>query len=305
MHYGLDIGGTKIEIARYSNTFKQLDSTRVATPIDDYDDFIHVITQLVDDADRKSGEKGSMGIGIPGVLNPDTGLLLISNVPCANRKPVQDDLQNALNRSVVIENDARCFAYSEANGGAACAYERVFAAIIGTGAGGGFCIDGEIYHGANRASGEWGHLPVSAIIRDRYNLPLRKCGCGLTGCYEHYMAGPGIAKLHQHFGGEEIATPEIISRYRQQDAVAVRTFEAFIDITAAALANLVLTFDPDAVVMGGGLSKVPELYEFLPNAINRHLFSTLSAPGILAPMYGDSGGVRGAALLGSRQEIIL
>ena len=301
MHYGLDIGGTKIEIARYGNTFERLDSTRVATPVDNYDDFIHAITQLIHEADQKSGEKGSVGIGIPGVQNLKTGLLLISNVPCANLKPVQNDLENALNRSIAIENDARCFACSEANGGAANGYERVFAAIIGTGAGGCFCIDGEIYHGANRVSGEWGHLPVSARIRDRYDLPLRDCGCGLSGCYEHYIAGPGIAKLHLHFGGEDISTPEVFDRFRQQDAIAVKTVDAFIDITAAALANLVMTFDPDAIVMGGGLSKVPELYKYLPYAMGRHLFSTLTVPGILAPMYGDSGGVRGAAILGSRQ----
>ena len=300
MHYGLDIGGTKIEIAVFNNVYEALSTHRVPTPAQDYSTFLNTIKTLIEQADHENYCKGSVGIGLPGVLNSETGLLLTSNIPCANGKPLQHDLQVLLQRPVAIENDCRCFTYSEACGGAAKEHAKVFGAILGTGAGGGFCIDQKIYSGARRVSGEWGHIPIAAAIQQKYQLPLYECGCGLSGCTERYIAGPGVARLYRFHGGSELPTPEIIERYRQGEETAVKTFSTFIDMTAAAMANLVFTFDPDAIVMGGGLSRIPELYEELPEVMKPYLFGDLTAPAILAPEFGDSSGVRGAALLGAK-----
>ena len=264
IHYGLDIGGTKIEIALFDQHFNRLSSTRTATPTEDYNEFLESITELIHQADQQTGQQGSVGIGLPGVLSVQTGCLLSSNIPCANGMPLQKDLVKKLQRPVAVENDCRAFAYSESNGGAADEFPLVFGAILGTGAGGGFCQNGEIYSGARRISGEWGHAPISASLQQRYQLPVWHCGCGLCGCYERYIAGPGVARLYRHFGGAERSAPEIIARYRSGEETAVKTFTAFIDITAQALANLMITFDPDAIVLGGGLSGIEELYEQLP-----------------------------------------
>ena len=299
MHYGLDIGGTKIEIAVFNKNYEVQTTQRVPTPTQDYLSFIGAIKNLIEEADKAFNCKGSVGIGLPGVMSSETGLLLISNIPCASGKPLQQDLQEQLQRPVAIENDCRCFTYSEACGGAAKDHARVFGAILGTGAGGCFCFNREIYSGAQRVAGEWGHMPIAASLQQKYQLPLYKCGCGLSGCIERYIAGPGVARLYRFHGGDDIPTPEIIKRYRQGEETATKTFSTFIDIAAAAMANLVLTFDPDSIVIGGGLSQVPEIYDQLPAAMEPYLFGDLTAPAILAPEYGDSSGVRGAAILGA------
>ena len=304
MHYGLDIGGTKIEIAVFNHNYIVQSTQRIPTPTSDYQVFFDAIKALIEQADRDNNTQGSVGIGFPGVLNPNTGRLLSSNIPCANGMSLKHDLENHLQRSVAVENDCRCFTYSEASGGAADQYTRVFGAILGTGIGGGFCIERKIYSGAQQVSGEWGHIPISAAIQQKYQLPLFDCGCGLSGCVERYIAGPGVARLYHFYGGEKISTPEIIERYRQGEKTAEKTFHTFIDIAAAAMSTLVFTFDPDAIVVGGGLSRVPELYEQLPEAMKPYLFGNLAPPAILPPAHGDSSGVRGAAILGTDLGII-
>ena len=300
LHYGLDIGGTKIEIAQFDQQFNRISSSRITTPTEDYEAFLNSITRLVSDADQKTNQRGSVGIGLPGVLSQQTGTLLSSNIPCANGMPLQKDLTEKLQRPIAIENDCRAFAFSESNGGAADSFPLVFGAILGTGAGGGFCQNGEIYRGAKSVSGEWGHAPLSARIQQCYQLPIWDCGCGLSGCYERYIAGPGIARLYRYFGGAELAAPEIVSQYRSGEETARKTFTAFLDITAEALANVIITFDPDAIVLGGGLSEVKELYEQLPDRMASYLFKGLKPPVILSPEFGGSSGVRGAAILGSK-----
>lgn len=300
MHYGMDIGGTKIEAACFDENFNKVASQRTNTPTEDYSQFLTRIKKLIFELDERFQTKGSVGIGLPGVLNHETGLLISSNITCANGRKAGDDLTEVLGRPVAIENDCRCFAYSEAVGGSADTYSRVFGVILGTGAGGGMCIDKIIYNGAANLSGEWGHLPLPASLQHKYDLPLWDCGCRLTGCYERYIAGPGLSRLYQHFSGKEASAPEIVKRLRKGKQDAKNTFDCFIDITGAALANLVLTLNPDAFVLGGGLSKVAEIYDCLPAAIERHLFQNAVVPAVLPPEYGDSGGVRGAAILGSR-----
>lgn len=300
MHYGLDIGGTKIEVAVFDTNFQSLESIRVPTPGQDYQEFLGTLHQLIKQFDTKYGVKGTVGLGIPGIEIQQTGLLMISNVPCLHNQPLRRDLSEVIDRPVAIENDARCFVFSEACGGSANDYNCVFGVILGTGAGGGFCLNKKIHHGMNNSAGEWGHTPLPATLQQKYQLPIIDCGCGLSGCYERYIAGPGIANLYRHFTGKELSTPAIVEKMRVGDAQAVQTFDCFIDIAGAALTSLTLVVNPDAFVMGGGVSNISEIYDRLPKAIESHLFGNNKAAPILAPMFGDAGGVRGAAILGSQ-----
>ena len=300
MHYGLDIGGTKVEIAAFDKDFQRQDSQRVPTPQGDYQEFLNTLKQLIQQFDEKHGVTGSVGLGIPGVENQQTGRLQISNVPCIHDKTLRKDLEELIRRPVALENDARCFVYSEACGGSANEYACVFGIILGTGAGGSLCLDKKIHQGSSNIAGEWGHTPLPATLQQKYQLPITPCGCGFSGCYERYVAGPGIANLYTHFTGKALSTPEIIEKMRAGDAEAVKTFDCFIDIAGAALAGLNMILNPDAFVMGGGVSNISEIYDRLPPAIERHLFGNNKAPVVLAPAFGDSGGVRGAAILGSQ-----
>ena len=300
MHYGLDIGGTKIEIAAFDADFQRKDSVRVPTPTVDYQEFLSTVKQLVEQFDQTFSVKGSVGLGIPGVENQQTGELMVSNVPAIHGRTLRKDLAEIIGRPVALENDARCFVFSEAFGGSADKYTNVFGVILGTGAGGGICLDKKVYPGATNLAGEWGHTPIPAALQQKYQLPIHSCGCGLSGCYERYISGPGIAALHKHFTGMDLTTPDIVNGMRAGDADAIKTFDCFIDIAGAALAGLVLTINPHAFVMGGGVSNINEVYDRLPAAIESHLFGKNKAPAILAPEYGDSGGVRGAAILGSQ-----
>ena len=227
MHYGLDIGGTKIEAAVFDAGFNKLDGQRINTPTADYSLFLDRIKELVNAFDERFQTRGTVGIGLPGVLNHDTGQLISSNISCANGPNLRDDLSKAVGRPVAIENDCRCFAFSEAVGGSADDHRRVFGAIMGTGAGGGMCIDKKIYNGATNLSGEWGHLPLPASLQQKYDLPLWKCGCQLSGCYERYIAGPGLSRLYQHFSGKEATAPEVIKLLRKGDLNAGRNFCLF------------------------------------------------------------------------------
>lgn len=299
MHYGLDIGGTKIEVAVFDTNFQRLESIRVPTPSQDYQEFLGTLHQLIKQFDSKYGVKGTVGLGIPGIENQQTGLCMISNVSCLHNQPLRRDLSEVIDRPVAVENDARSFVFSEACGGSANDYDCVFGIILGTGAGGGLCLNKKIHHGTNNLAGEWGHTPLPATLQQKYQLPIIDCGCGLSGCYERYIAGPGIANLYRHLTGKELSTPAIVEKMRAGDAQAVQTFDCFIDIAGAALASLTLIVNPDAFVMGGGVSNISEIYDRLPSAIESHLFGNKAAP-VLAPMFGDSGGVRGAAILGSQ-----
>ncbi|CAM3745724.1 ROK family protein [Parendozoicomonas haliclonae] len=300
MHYGLDIGGTKIEIAAFDAEFQRQDSLRVPTPKTDYKEFLETVGELITRFDQQYGVSGTVGLGIPGVENQSTGQLTISNVPAIHGQRLRDDLARVIRRPVALENDARCFVFSEVWGGSADRFNNVFGVILGTGAGGGLCLQRKIYQGVSNLAGEWGHTALPASLQQKYQLPVVDCGCGLSGCYERYISGPGIASLHRHFTGKTLSTPDIIENMRAGEPEAVKTFDCFIDIAGAAMASLVLTVNPEAFVMGGGVSNISEIYDRLPVAIGNHLFGNNQAPAVLAPMFGDSGGVRGAAILGSQ-----
>ncbi|MEO2267449.1 ROK family protein [Pseudoalteromonas sp. YIC-656] len=296
--FGLDIGGTKIETAIFNNDLEQLQSWRIATPTQNYQALLDAICQQVQKADELSGCCGAVGIGMPGIVNDD-GQVLSANVPCASGKVIGKDLQALLQRPVAILNDTRCFALSEANGGAGQGFERVFGAILGTGAAGGMCIQGELLNQGLGLSGEYGHLPLSAYLQQKYQLPILKCGCGLTGCVESYIAGPGIKALNEHFTGQSKTAIEWAQAIKNNDKGALEVLACHLDILGETFAAIAKSLHPEVIILGGGLSLVEEIVEQLPHAIGKHLFPGFAVPEVKLAKFGDSSGVRGAAIIGS------
>ncbi len=296
--YGIDIGGTKIELVAYADDMEAAYRRRIATPTKDYDAFVHSIAGLVEAAEAELGHPcRGIGIGVPGVVERDSGRQLSANVPALTGRRVGHDLQQRLQRPLQLGNDLQCFALSEAHGGAAHGYASMFGAILGTGAGGGYCVEGRLIAGLNGIAGEWGHWTVPATLLTAYELPLLDCACGLRGCMERYVSGSGLGLIHHHVGGEAIDAGGIIALADDGDAVARRALDIHRDLLGHAFAGLVLALDPHVIVLGGGLSKVERLYEELPAAIAAHLFAGMRVPPILPPKFGDAGGARGAALL--------
>jgi len=306
-YHGIDIGGTKIELVSWIDAGGELQEVfreRVATPGADFDAFVSAIVGLVSRGDAALGAQASpapVGIGLPGVIDSATGRQISSNVPALNDLNVAAALQEALQRPVVIGNDCQCFALSEAQGGAAAGLPSMFGAIIGTGAGGGYCVDGHLLRGFNAIAGEWGHWTVPAPLLEQYQLPVLDCPCGKKGCMERYVSGPGLSKLHAHLGGDGAEPLAIVERANSGDTLAAQALAIHLDLLGHAMAGLVLSYDPHAIVLGGGLSKLEHLYQQLPAAILRHLFRGVQAPPVLPPRFGDAGGARGAALLARQQ----
>lgn len=303
-YHGLDIGGSKMELVAFAAAGDALHDVfreRIPTPSHDFAAFVASIAALVGRADEALGFAAPVGIGLPGIVDPASGRQLSSNVPALNGRLVAPALEEALRRPVVIGNDCQCFALSEAQGGAVDGLPTMFGAILGTGAGGGYCTDARLQRGLNGFAGEWGHWAVPAHLLAQYDLPVIACSCGRHGCLERYVSGPGMSMLHAYFGGDGAAPMELAARAALGDLLARRSLDVHLDLLAHALSSLVLSFDPHAIVLGGGLSRLPHLYRELPAAVRRHLFPGVQVPPILPPRFGDAGGARGAALLARQQ----
>jgi N-acetylglucosamine kinase len=295
--YGIDIGGTKIELVACGDDLEVAYRRRIATPTKDYAAFVRSIGELVEAADAELGTCRAIGVGMPGVVERASGRHLSSNVPALTGRRVGDDLRQRLQRPLHLGNDLQCFALSEAHGGAAQGYASMFGAILGTGAGGGYCVEGRLIAGFNGIAGEWGHWTVPATLLMKYALPLLDCACGLHGCMERYVSGSGLALIHHHLGGDAVDAGAIVELAHRGDAVARRALDIHRDLLGHGFAGLVLALDPHVIVLGGGLSNVGRLYDELPAAISAHLFNGMCVPPILPPEFGDAGGARGAALL--------
>lgn len=296
MIYGLDIGGTKIEIAIFDDTFTLQKNWRVATPTQDYDAYLKTLVDLINEADDMHKSKGLVGLGMPGIADA-SGQALCPNIPAASGQNIIADFSKLIDRPITIQNDCRCFALSEANGGAGEGYDTVFGAILGTGAGGGFTIDGKLLKSRQGIAGEYGHRQIPALLQQKYDLPLRACGCGLPSCYEGYISGPGMQFLYRHFGGQDKTAPDIVKAWRQGDVRAIKTLTCYMDILGASMASLVMCYDPDVFVLGGGVSLIDEIVDQLPANINYHLFTNFSSPPVVRAKFGDASGARGAAIL--------
>lgn len=301
LRYGIDVGGSKIELVAFDAQLEPLWRERVATPAQDFEAFLAALQGLIEQADQRFGARAPVGIGLPGLSDPQTGLQLSSNVPALRGQPLQQVLRQRLARPLAFGNDCQCFALSEAHGGAAAGRRSMFGAILGTGAGGGFCVDGRLNAGRQGIAGEWGHWALPARLALRHELPVWLCGCGLMGCLECYVSGRGMARLYQHIGAAaaepEAQVPRIIELGAQGDRAATRTLASYLDVLGYGLASLVMALDPEIIVLGGGLSQLGWLYEALPQAVAQHLFGAFRAPEIVPPRFGDAGGARGAALL--------
>jgi len=279
---GVDLGGTKIEALALDAAGRELFRKRVPTPRGDYAATISAVKQLV----QQVGE-GTVGIGIPGAESRATGLIKNANSTWLIGKPLAKDLEAALGRPVRLENDANCFALSEASDGAGKGAAVVFGVILGTGVGGGIVVHGKVIRGVNGIAGEWGHNPLPAPTAD--DLPHPQCYCGRKGCIETYLSGPGLSSDHERVTGERLAPEQAVLREE-----TVRRYE---ERLAKSLASVINVLDPDVIVLGGGMSNVARLYTEVPRRWGRYVFSDRVATKLLPPVHGDSSGVRGAAWL--------
>jgi fructokinase len=289
---GIDLGGTKIEIAVLGPDGTEKFRHRVPTP-HGYPDTLQAIAGLVRDCESNLGVTATVGIGIPGVISPATGLVKNANSIALNGHRFDHDISEALAREVRVENDANCFALSEATDGAGAAYGVVFGVILGTGCGGGIVMHGKVHQGPHRVAGEWGHNPLPWPSGIEVPGPL--CWCGKHGCLESYVSGPSLARDCDGPGAHDASL--LPNRAAAGDRAAIDALDRHADRLARGLAVVVNLLDPDAIVLGGGLSNMSHLYTELPRRIPHHAFSDTIATPILPNRHGDSSGVRGAAWL--------
>ena len=292
MRLGIDLGGTKIEIVALANDSAELLRRRVPTPRGDYRGTVKAVAGLVDAAENELGQRGSVGIGIPGAESRATGLIKNSNSTWLIGQPLRFDLQALLQRDVRLANDANCFALSEATDGAAAGAEVAFGVILGTGVGGGIVAHGKVLTGANAIAGEWGH---NRLPGEEPDWPA--CYCGRSGCVETFLSGPGMKRDHAETTGEIVDPVEIAARAATGNAACEATLYRYETRLARALAEVVNILDPDAIVLGGGLSNLGRLYENVPKLWGAHIFSDQVATRLLKNRHGDASGVRGAAWL--------
>ncbi|MDE2265381.1 MAG: ROK family protein [Alphaproteobacteria bacterium] len=301
MRFGIDLGGTKIEIMALGERGEELLRHRVPTPQNDYGETVRAIRDLVLGTEAKLGVRGSVGIAIPGAISRKTGLVKNANSTRLIGHPLDKDLSVALNRDVRVENDANCFALSEATDGGGVGFSNVFGIIVGTGVGGGVCVGGHLLPGAHGIAGEWGHNPLPA----REPLEIENapdCYCGKRGCIEAWCSGPALARLYKSHTGHALAVPDIVAAAHRGDKAAADEMEMYYDRLARSIATLVGILDPDVIVMGGGLSNINDLYTELPPRVERYAFTPEGPTRIVRNKHGDSSGVRGAAWLWGEGE---
>jgi len=295
MRIGIDLGGTKTEVIALSSRGEEIFRKRVPTPSDDYDAIIASITSLVDDAQGATGQRGQVGIGMPGSISKSTGLIKNANTTCLIGRPFDRDIAKSIGRPVRVQNDANCFALSEAVDGVGSDSKIVFGVIIGTGTGGGLVIDRQVIDGHNGIAGEWGHNPLPWPRDDERPGP--QCYCGKRGCIETFLSGPALARDHARTGAAPLTADDIAASAHAGDATARATLERYADRMARALATVINTVDPDVIVLGGGLSNIASLYDLIPSRWGDHVFSDTVTTALRPAAHGDSGGVRGAAWL--------
>jgi fructokinase len=291
---GLDLGGTKIAAAVLGVDGGMLWERRVATPREDYDATVRALATLVAEAEAFAGPC-SIGVGIPGAISPATGLVKNANSTWLNGRPFKDDVERALGREVRMANDANCLAVSEATDGAAAGATLVFGVILGTGTGGGLVIDRRVLTGANAIAGEWGHNPLP--WPDSEESPGPACFCGHNGCNETFLSGPGLAADYRRRGGGTLDAVTIVGRAEAGEPLARVTLRAWTRRVSKALAAVINVFDPDVIVVGGGLSRIASLYSDVPKQWNAWIFSDTVVTRIVPAAFGDASGVRGAAWL--------
>lgn len=303
LRIGIDLGGTKVEAVAIDEAGVQLARRRVPTPQGDYRGTLEAIAGLVAtiESDPALAPRialhgpARLGIGTPGAFSSATGRLKNSNSTCLNGRDLAADLQGLLDRPLRFANDANCFALSEATDGAAAGARVVFGVILGTGVGGGIVVDGRVLEGRNAIAGEWGHNPLP--LMDAADAPRPACYCGRAGCVETWLSGPGMASDHRRVTGQALTAEAIAARAAGGDPCCTATLERYCERAARALAGVVNLLDPDAIVLGGGLSNIDALYRRIPELWGPHVFSDRVDTPLLRNRHGDSSGVLGAAWL--------
>lgn len=295
MRIGLDCGGTKIEVIALDDQGSQLFRKRVATPRNDYEACLEAIKGLVCDTESATGSTGSVGVGIPGSISPLSGLVKNANMTWFNGRPLDQDLGVRLGRPVRVQNDANCFAVSEAVDGAGADCPVVFAVILGTGCGSGIALNGTAMTGHQANAGEIGHIPLPWMNETEF--PGAACWCGRQACLESYVSGTGFERDFAEITGRRLSGAEIMAGAGQGDRECEQAFVRYKDRLARGLAMMCNILDPDVIVLGGGMSNVDRLYTELPDLIGRHIFSDTFETPIKKATHGDSSGVRGAAWL--------
>jgi fructokinase len=295
MFIGIDWGGTKIEAIALTGEGNEIIRLREKTPRHDYEGCIRIIVDLVRHIEATIGQTGSVGIGIPGSLEPKSRIGKGASSTWLLGRPVERDLRAALGREIRVENDADCLAASESMDGAGAGHYIVFAVILGSGAGAGVAIGGRAHHGPNNSAGEWGHNPLP--FPDVTEIPGEPCYCGKRGCLETWVSGRAFEAEYARHTHTALNAAEVIDKMRNGERLARLVWNRYIHRVARGLSLVVNTLDPDILVMGGGMSNVEELYTDLPPELARQIFSTVFETPIRKAVHGDSSGVRGAAWL--------
>ncbi len=296
MRIGVDLGGTKIEALALDDEGRERARQRIDTPRDDYEGTLDAIAGLVRRVEAASGGTGaSVGMGIPGTIRAADGLVKNANSTWLNGMPLGKDISERLGQEVRVQNDANCLAVSEATDGAARGYGVVFAVILGTGCGGGLAVKAQVHSGPNGIAGEWGHNPLPWMTPEEYPGPA--CYCGRHGCMEKWVSGTGVAADHLRVNGKSLTTREIGAAAERGEAEALGTIVRLEDRLARGFASLAHVLDPDAIVLGGGVSRIERLYRNLPALVRKYSFGGDFDTPILQAEFGDSSGVRGAAWL--------
>lgn len=292
---GIDLGGTKIEGVVLDESGEYLARHRVPTPKHSYEVILNTLVDLVARLESETGRADSIGIGTPGCISMKTGLMKNSNTVVLNGEPVKDDLESLFGRPISMANDANCFALSEAVDGAGKDGHVVFGVIVGTGTGAGVVVDRQVLTGPNSVAGEWGHNPLP--WPQDMELPGPECYCGKHGCIETWLSGPGMIRDHELHANIILDPATIVSKATFGDEECEETLQRYEDRMARALASIINTLDPDIIVLGGGVGNIKRLYSNVPKLWGQYVFSDSVETRLVAPMYGDSSGVRGAAWL--------
>ncbi|HXF67292.1 MAG TPA: ROK family protein [Burkholderiales bacterium] len=295
LRLGVDLGGTKTAIAVLDQSGREVLKLSAPTPRGDYDSALAALAALILDAERRAGTACSVGIGMPGAVSRRSGLVKNAYNTVFNGRPLRSDLERLLGREVRIANDANCFALSEAVDGAARGAGVVFGVILGTGVGGGIVSGGRILEGCNAIAGEWGHVPLPWMSTGEYPGP--PCYCGRAGCIEQFVSGPALARDYAAASGVALEPTAIASGAARGDARCTEALRRYEDRLARALALIVNVLDPDVIVLGGGLSNVEPLYDGVPRALPRYVYSDTVETRIVRAEHGATSGVRGAAML--------
>ena len=283
---GVDLGGTKTEIIVLDENLNVIERKRVPTPQNNYDEIIHTVINLVSDVSQSISDF-SLGVCCPGAISKQTGVIKNSNTQCLIGKSLKEDLENKLEKNIFIENDANCFTLAESKLGAGIGFDLVFGVIMGTGVGGGIVIDNTLHSGRTNIAGEWGHH----TLHQNGN----SCYCGKNGCVETYISGPSLEKRWNQLTGLTQTMPEIIENF--DNSIGKQWKNEFLENFGHGLANVIDILDPDAIILGGGLSNIDFLYHEGKESIYSKVFSDMIETPILKNNLGDSSGVFGAALL--------